>query len=296
MRVKRILQMHVASPNVPARASSRGQKRPRNRRRQGNRVSIEQDWSRIQAQHLPHPLARPLVLSGTGRRAVADRRMPVGKRVFDVALSLILLIPLGVVMALVAVVLLVAQGRPVLFVQWRMCSPTRAFPLIKFRTMIEADTEFGVTGADQHWRITPLGHFLRRSRLDELPQLFNILRGHMSFVGPRPPMPELVQAAPEVFARVLRSRPGVTGLATLIYHRHEYRILHNCKTAQETRATYLRRCLPAKARIDLIYQQYRTLGLDLWIIVSTLYSVVLRPERPFRRSYRLRRGAKGSRS
>lgn len=258
-------------------------------------MSVEQDWNRLRAEHVPHPLGRPVVWPGAVRRVAAghaeQEAMPPGKRAFDIVFSLILLVPLGVVMAVVAAVLLVAQGRPVLFVQWRMCSPTRAFPLIKFRTMVEAETEFGVTGADQHWRITPLGHFLRRTRLDELPQLLNILRGHMSFVGPRPPMPELVQAAPEVFAQVLRSRPGVTGLATLIYHRHEYRILRECRTAQETRDTYLRRCLPAKARIDLIYQQYRTLWLDLWIIASTLHTVVLHPERPFRRSYRLLRPA-----
>lgn len=263
-------------------------------------MSIEQDWSRLKAEQVPRPLGRPLILSAATRRPVAGREaMPRGKRAFDVAFSLIMLMPLGLVMVVVAVVLLVAQGRPVLFVQWRMCSPTRAFPLIKFRTMIAAETEFGVTGADQHWRITPLGHFLRRSRLDELPQLFNILRGHMSFVGPRPPMPELVQAAPEVFAQVLRSRPGVTGLATLIYHRHEYRILRRCRTAQETRATYLRRCLPTKARIDLIYQQYRTPWLDLWIIACTLHTVVLHPRRRFRRGYRWRASgagpAKGSR-
>lgn len=229
--------------------------------------------------------------AGPRRAAAPAHAMPPGKRVFDIGLALLLLIPLGVVMAVVAVVLLVAQGRPVLFVQWRMYSPTRAFPLIKFRTMIAAETEFGVTGADQHWRITRLGHFLRRSRLDELPQLLNILRGHMSFVGPRPPMPELVQAAPELFAQVLRSRPGVTGLATLVYHRHEYRILRHCQTTADTRATYLRRCLPAKARIDLLYQECRSVWLDLWIIARTVQSIVLQPSRPFRRHYGLRRAS-----
>ena len=222
--------------------------------------------------------------------------MSLRKRAFDIGLALLLLVPLGGVMLAVAGVLLVAQGRPVLFVQWRMCTPTRAFPLVKFRTMVNAETEFGVTGADQNWRITPLGHFLRRSRLDELPQLWNILCGHMSFVGPRPPMPELVQAEPEIFARVLRNRPGVTGLATLLYHRHEHRILRKCHSAEETRAVYLRRCLPAKARIDMIYQQYRTPGLDLWILASTIRSVVLHPGRRFRRTYRFRRSAKGSRA
>ena len=258
-------------------------------------MSIEQDWDRIKADRVPHPFARTLALSSRPLPQAEARGMSWRKRAFDIGLALLLLVPLGVVMLAVAGVLLVAQGRPVLFVQWRMCAPTRAFPLVKFRTMVNAETEFGVTGADQNWRITPLGHFLRRSRLDELPQLWNILCGHMSFVGPRPPMPELVQAEPEIFARVLRNRPGVTGLATLLYHRHEHRILRKCHSAEETRAVYLRRCLPAKARIDMIYQQYRTPGLDLWIIASTIRSVVLHPGRRFRRSYRFRRPANGSR-
>ena len=266
-------------------------------------MSIEQDWSRIQAERVAHPFARPLALpplsmplrAHAGEAPDAVPAMPLGKRIFDIALSLALLVPLSVVMLVVAGLVLILQGRPILFVQWRMQTPTRAFPLVKFRTMLAADTEFGVTGADSDWRITPLGGFLRRTRLDELPQLWNILRGQMSFVGPRPPMPELVQAEPEIFAEVLRNRPGVTGLATLLYHRHEHWILRHCRTAEETRAVYMRRCLPAKARIDMIYQRYRTLRLDLWIIASTIHSIVLHPERRFRRTYRLRRPVKGSR-
>lgn len=257
---------------------------------------IEQDWTRIQAQHVPRILARSLALPAPVGVALPETRgVPRGKRAFDIVLALLLLVPLSLVMLVVAGLLLVVQGRPILFVQWRMCTPTDAFPLIKFRTMTDAPSDFCVTGADQHWRITPLGHFLRRTRLDELPQLFNILRGHMSFVGPRPPTPELVRAAPRVFARVLQDRPGVTGLATLLYHRHEYRILKDCRSAEETRAVYLRRCLPAKAEIDLIYQRCRSLGLDLWIMLATIRSVVLQFDRPQRRRYRLRAGAKGSR-
>lgn len=214
------------------------------------------------------------------------RHIAIEKRFFDIGFSLLLLIPLSVVMLVVAIVLLIMQGRPVLFVQWRMCAPTRAFPLIKFRTMITADTEFGVTGVEQHWRITRVGHVLRRTRLDELPQLLNILRGHMSFVGPRPPTPELVRECPEVFAQVLRNRPGVTGLATLTYHRHEYNILHKSDTSETTRCIYLRRCLPTKARIDLIYQQNRTLWLDLWIIWSTIRVILLSSKGPVRRKKR----------
>lgn len=263
-------------------------------------MSIENDWHEIEARPVPGIWARPLLVAGPHAGVgTLNSRIPSGKRLFDVALAMILLVPTSVVMVVVAAVLLVAQGRPILFVQWRMNSPTRAFPLIKFRTMNDAPSEFSVTGADQHWRITRLGHFLRRTRIDELPQLFNILRGHMSFVGPRPPTPELVQAEPAVFAEVLAIRPGVTGLATLLYHRHEHHILKHCRSARKTRAVYLRRCLPTKARIDLIYRRHRTIGMDLWIIFATVCTVVIHPDRPFRRSYRLdrsaRRAAKGSR-
>ena len=113
---------------------------------------------------------------------------------------------------------------------------------------------------------------------------FNILRGDMSFVGPRPPLREYVERFPAVYAQVLHSRPGVTGLATLIYHRHEDRILARCKSAEATEMAYYRRCLPAKLKIDLIYQRHRSLRLDLWILWNTLKIVISRrDERPRRR-------------
>lgn len=254
----------------------------------GRVVSGKHQWVAIQRQRNPRPFGADLVLPSLleGEEDHLYSYVPIGKRLFDIGFSLLLLIPLSVVMMVVTIVLLILQGRPVLFVQWRMCTPSRAFPLIKFRTMITADTEFGVTGAEQHWRITKVGHFLRRSRLDELPQLLNILRGHMSFVGPRPPTPELVRACPEVFAQVLRNRPGVTGLATLVYHRHEYNILHKSGSAETTRCIYLRRCLPTKARIDMIYQKNRSLWLDLWIIWSTVRVIVFSAGGPVRRKRR----------
>lgn len=259
-------------------------------------MKVGRQWQVSQAQETPRALGRCITLPKTQPHIYIAGNNQIGwdKRLFDITLSLILLAPLTVVMIVVAAVLLIEQGRPILFVQWRMQTPHRAFPLIKFRTMVEAKSDFCVTGADQNWRITRLGRFLRDTRLDELPQLFNILRGHMSFVGPRPPTPELVHAAPEVFAEVLQTRPGVTGLATLIYHRREYHILKHCRTSDETRDTYLRRCLPAKARIDLIYQDARSLRLDLWIIANTIKSVVFQPDRPFRR-HRRRFGKKRQR-
>ncbi|MDX5349474.1 MAG: sugar transferase [Paracoccaceae bacterium] len=209
--------------------------------------------------------------------------MPWSKRLFDIALALLLLIPLSVVMLVVALLLLLLQGRPILYAAPRMRSPTQPFTQLKFRTMLSHDRDGGATGAHKHWRITPIGRFLRRSRIDELPQLFNILRGDMSFVGPRPPLREYVERFPAVYAQVLKSRPGATGLATLIYHKHEDRILARCRSAAATEAAYYRRCLPAKLKIDLIYQRERTFRLDLWIMWRTLRIVMWRDEKPRRR-------------
>ena len=124
-------------------------------------------------------------------------------------------------------------------------------------------------------RLPPFGRWLRSTSLDELPELWNILRGDMSFVGPRPPLREYVERFPRRYSEVLRTRPGVTGLATLIYHAHEDRLLADCHTAEATEAVYYRRCLPTKLRLDRIYQQRRSVALDLWIIANTMMTVII---------------------
>lgn len=210
--------------------------------------------------------------------------MTAGKRAFDLGLALVLLLPLGLVMLVVAAVVLVADGRPVLYGAERMRAPGRPFQLWKFRTMRPQAGDGGVSGGAKAARITRTGAILRRRRLDELPQLFNILRGDMSFVGPRPPLRGYVERFPDLYARVLRSRPGVTGLASLMLYRREERLLARCATPEETDRVYCRRCIPLKARIDLIYQRRRTAWLDLLILWRTLLALFARhpggPARP----------------
>lgn len=203
--------------------------------------------------------------------------MTPGKRLFDIVLALVLIGPLGALMIVIAAVLLVAQGRPILYGSERMRDPARAFTLWKFRSMRPSAADSGVSGGDKVARVTPMGKLLRASRLDELPQLFNILTGDMSFVGPRPPLRQYVEAFPDLYAEVLKSRPGVTGLASLVYHRHEERLLAGCASTEETDRVYSRRCIPAKARLDLIYRRRRTLCLDLWILARTVRRVAERP-------------------
>lgn len=197
--------------------------------------------------------------------------MTYSKRLFDLAAVLVLgvvVLPLIIVTGLVVLLL---DGRPVFHLSERMQTPRRAFWLVKFRTMKPTQSDSGVTGGDKSGRITRTGSFLRRNRLDELPQLWNILIGDMSFVGPRPPLRQYVERFPETYRAVLRSRPGVTGLATIYYHRHEERLLSQCKTTQETDAVYSRACIPRKARLDLIYQANRNLCLDLLLMCKTVF-------------------------
>lgn len=196
--------------------------------------------------------------------------MTPAKRIMDIVLALLLMALLALPFGALLIWLRLTQGPPLFYVSERMRAPGRPFWLWKLRTMAVVPLEQGVSGGNKKSRITPTGAFLRRVRLDEVPQLWNILKGDMSFVGPRPPLRLYVERFPELYGQVLRNRPGVTGLATLVFHRHEERLLAECQSAVQTDAVYSRRCVPRKARIDLIYQRRRTILMDIGLMVRTL--------------------------
>lgn len=202
--------------------------------------------------------------------------MTFGKRVFDLVLALLLGAVLLVPFTVLLVVLLVKEGRPIFYVAERMKAPGQPFRLWKLRTMTVARSDSGVSGGDKSARITSMGRFLRKTRLDEVPQLWNVIRGDMSFVGPRPPLRLYVERFPELYEQVLRSRPGITGLASLHFHAHEERILACCSSAAETDEVYSRRCVPRKATLDLIYQRHRSLCFDMALIAQTGKRVLLK--------------------
>lgn len=202
--------------------------------------------------------------------------MTMGKRIFDIVLALLLMVILWPVLLILLVVLLVAEGRPLFYVSERMKTPTQGFALVKLRTMANVRGDGGVTGGDKTARIGRTHRLLRRTRLDEIPQLWNVLKGDMSFVGPRPPLRVYVRDFPQIYGQVLQSRPGITGLASLRYHAHEETLLSRCETAAQTDAVYRRRCIPRKAALDLIYQQHRSFCFDLVLVAQTA-------QKPFRR-------------
>ncbi len=200
------------------------------------------------------------------------------KRAFDIGfllLSLPLMVPLAIVVTLGHLIL---EGRPLIYRATRAGQNGRHFQQLKFRTLpAQATDQQGVSGGYKTKGISKFARMLRRSRLDELPQLINILRGEMSWVGPRPPDPAHVAMCPQDFARVLRSRPGLTGLATLVLHRYEDRVLQGCATRHATELVYMRRCLPKKIKLDLLYQngqaQRGGIWFDLWLIGKSVGAV-----------------------
>lgn len=193
------------------------------------------------------------------------------KRLFDLTCAIFLTILLAPVIILVMVLILVLDGRPVFYISERMKTPSQGFDLVKFRTMKTVVGDSGVSGGDKSARITKTGAFLRRTRLDEVPQLYNVLRGDISFVGPRPPLRQYVEQFPELYANVLKSRPGITGLASIYFHAHEEHLLARTTNSAETDAIYSRACVPRKARLDLIYQKNRNVCMDLMLMFKTVF-------------------------
>ncbi len=179
------------------------------------------------------------------------------KRCVDVVLSFLLLIGLSPILALLALVLRVRQGSPVLFQQERVGLNGKTFPLLKFRTMsLDAETVSGpVFAAPDDPRVTRFGRFLRRSSLDELPQLFNVLVGHMSLVGPRPERPVFIDEFKHTVPRYMlrhRVKAGLTGWAQVNGLRGNT-------------------SLPKRIQFDLYYIRNWSLWFDLKILFLTLF-------------------------
>ena len=179
--------------------------------------------------------------------------------------GLVLLAPLWI---LCAVLILIEDGRPVLFRQQRVGRYGNIFFILKFRTMRDASRGRSITAAGDP-RVTCVGSWLRRLKLDELPQFINILRGEMSLIGPRPEVPEYVESNHTLWRRVLAFRPGITDLASLAW-RNEEDILAR---AADPEVFYRQVILPDKLMLNLQYQGARSLRRDvnlLWL--SARYS------------------------
>lgn len=193
------------------------------------------------------------------------------KRAFDITCGTVGLVLASPLLALIALLIIVTDGRPIFFIQDRIGIHGSRFPILKFRTMSVAndrpDFEPG-----QKARVTGVGRLLRKSKLDELPQLWNVIVGQMSLVGPRPEVPQWVQAYPERWARIHQIRPGITDPAAIVY-RNEEEIL---AAADDPDEAYRTEILPRKLELYEQYVDSRSFVGDLRILLQTCAAVVYR--------------------
>lgn len=194
-----------------------------------------------------------------------DERYAAHWRAVDVVCAATALVFLAPVLAAIALGVLASSGRPVLFGQERIGRRGAPFTIWKFRTMRPGDGVRVTAAGDR--RVTAIGRWLRKLKLDELPQLFNVLRGEMSLIGPRPEVPEYVDAEDVHWSAVLAARPGITDLASLVY-RNEEEILASSVNPDEY---YRQTILPAKMHLNLRYIRSRCWGLDFKLLLLTAY-------------------------
>jgi len=183
------------------------------------------------------------------------------KRCFDIAVSALGLCVLAVPLLIVGLVVKLFSKGPVFFLQERIGRHGVPFRICKFRTM-EPTTEGPAVTPDRDARVTPIGRILRRWKVDELPQLWNVLRGDMSIIGPRPEVERFVRHYSATERRILRQTPGLAGMAQLVYP-DESEILRG---HPDPEATYVEQLLPRKVAVDLDYEEGRTFASDLRVL------------------------------
>jgi len=192
------------------------------------------------------------------------------KRIFDLAAAAAGLILLSPLFLLVALLIKLDSRGPVFFLQERVGQGFRRFQIRKFRTMTdhpEAATNPSLFRQSQ--RITRVGKYLRKAKIDELPQLINVLKGEMSLVGPRPELKPFVQMFRGKYMKILTVKPGITDLASLEF-RNEEEILRQAKNPEQE---YIHKILPEKMRLALLYIERASLLFDLNLIVKTLFRI-----------------------
>lgn len=193
------------------------------------------------------------------------------KRFFDLFVSLIAIIVLSPFFILIALLIKIGSTGPVLFKQTRIGRNELPFEIYKFRTMVVDAEKLGTQitiGKDP--RITKIGHFLRKTKLDELPQLFNVLKGEMSFVGPRPEVPKYTKLYSEQQRLVFTVRPGITDYASIKY-RDENELLGNVENPEKV---YIEEIMPDKLHLNIEYIQRRSLLEDIKIIFLTVMKIM----------------------
>jgi len=208
----------------------------------------------------------------SGSRAGLSYCHSARKRAFDLSVAVVLLTLLAPILVILALLVLVTSGPPILFRQERIGLGGRRFTLLKFRTMRPGSDRSMLLTARGDGRVTAVGRFLRVAKLDELPQLINVIRGEMSIVGPRPEVPRYVAGYDARQIEVLEVRPGLTDPASVLF-RDEERLLGAVET--ERRETlYVETILPKKLELNIGYIERAGLCYDLGLIFGTLKAIL----------------------
>ncbi len=198
----------------------------------------------------------------------------IAKRVFDILVAMMGLLLLLPLFLLIAVLIRCESRGPVFYRGKRLGRFGRVFAILKFRTMWEDASSYNgayLTAQDDP-RITRIGRWLRAAKLNELPQLWNVLKGDMSLVGPRPEVPQLVDKWPEnIRQEILSVRPGITSPASVLYFNEEHLL-----SSEHLMDTYLGVILPDKLRLDQRYVHDRSFMMDVNIVLWTLGIVFVR--------------------
>ena len=191
------------------------------------------------------------------------------KRLFDILVSGCALILVTPVLLILAILVKIDSRGPVLYRQERVGKNFRPFGILKFRTMVmRADAGEAMITVATDSRITKLGRFLRNYKLDELPQLINVLKGDMSLVGPRPEVSKYVELFGADYEKLLKVRPGITDPASIAYAK-EAEILSQANNLEDD---YVNHVLPDKIEISLQYLACRSFFSDLGVISRTLFN------------------------
>lgn len=190
------------------------------------------------------------------------------KRTFDILLSVFAIFLLFPFFVLVSLLIVIDSGFPVFFLQKRIGRDAKEFNIIKFRTMKKNNENITITVSDDS-RITRIGKYLRKTKIDELPEILNVLFGQMSFVGPRPDVKGYADKLKGANRKILALRPGITGPASLKYYNEEY-ILSQKSNPKKYNDEVI---FPDKVKINMDYFHNRSFFLDLKIIFATIFRI-----------------------
>lgn len=194
------------------------------------------------------------------------------KRIFDIVMSIVGILLLFPIMIVVSILIKVTSRGPILFKQRRLTKDMKEFTIYKFRSM---RTDFdkdgkGIQVKGSSNAITPIGKVIRKTKLDELPQLFNILVGDMSFIGPRPELPRRLKYYSEEDKEMFKVRSGISSLASIVFSDEEYLM----NQVRDPEKFYIEQIMPYKIKLNRYYVKNRSFWGDIYLIIATFLKIL----------------------